>query len=79
MNLKDFEKSSEFYREISDKTSSLEGGVQSGVEPGVKPNALSFPISKILNKVPITPNSMASSVSQSDESIHVSFIDFNGL
>ena len=54
------------------------GGVQSGVEPGVKPNALSFPISKILNKVPITPNSMASSVSQSDESIHVSFIDFNG-
>ena len=48
--------------ELSEKTSSLEGGVQ----PGVEPNALSFPISKILNTVP-------------DESIHVSFIHFNGL
>ena len=72
--------------ELSEKTSSLEGGVQPGVEPGVepgiepgvKPNALSFPIYKITNTVPITPNSMASSVSQSDESIHVSFIHFNG-
>ena len=61
--------------ELSDKTSSLEGGMQ----PGVEPNVLSFLISKILNTVPITPNSMASSVSQSDESIHVSFIHFNGL
>ena len=61
--------------EISDKTSSLEGGMQ----PGVEPNALSFPISKIINTVPITPNSMASAISQSDESIHVSFIHFNGL
>ena len=41
-------------------------------EAGVEPNALSFPISKILNMVPITPNSMESSVSKSDESIHVS-------
>ena len=69
--------------ELSEKTSSLEGGVQPGVEPGVepgvKPNALSFPISKITNTVPITLNSMASSVSQSDKSIHVSFIHFNGL
>ena len=60
--------------EISDKTSSLEGGVQPGVkpgvkpgvEPGVKPNASSFPISKIINTVPITPNYMASAISQSD-------------
>ena len=59
--------------ELSKKTSSLEGGMQPGVKPGVKP------ISKILNMVPITPNSMASSLSQTDESIHVSFIHFNGL
>ena len=65
--------------ELSEKTSSLEGGMQPGVEPGVEPSASSFPISKILNMVPITPNSMASSVSQSDKSIHVSFIHFNGL
>ena len=61
--------------EISDKTSSLEGAMQ----PDVKPNASSLLISKIINTVPITPNSMASSVSQSHESIHVSFIHFNGL
>ena len=53
--------------------------MQPGVEPGVEPNASSFPISKIINTVPITPNSMASAISQSDESIHVSFIHFNGL
>ena len=68
---------------LSEKTSSLEEGMQPGVEPdaepGVEPNALSFPISKILNMVPITPNSMVSSLSQTDESIHVSFIHFNGL
>ena len=39
--------------ELSEKTSSLEGGMQ----PGVEPNALSFPISKNHNTVPITPNS----------------------
>ena len=59
------------------------GGMQPGVEPddepGVEPNASSFPISKILNMVPITPNSIASPVSQSDKLIHVSFIHFNGL
>ena len=69
--------------EIYKKTSSLEGGMQRGVEPGVKPgvkpNASSFPISKIINTVPITPNSTASSLSQSDKLIHVSFIHFNGL
>ena len=58
------------------KTSSLEGGMQPVVKAGVEPGASSFPISKILNTVPITPNSMASSVSQSDKSIHVSFIHF---
>ena len=61
--------------EISEKTSSVEGGVQ----PGVEPNALNLPISKTVNTVSITSNSMASSVSQSDESIHISFIHFNGL
>ena len=69
--------------EISDKTSSMEGGVQAGVkpcdEPCVEPNASNFPISKIINTEPITPNSMASSISQSDKSIHVIFIHFNGL
>ena len=65
--------------EISDKTSSLEGGMQPGVEPGVEPNASNFPISKTVNTVSITSNSMASSVSQSDKSIHVSFIHFNRL
>ena len=44
------------------------------MQPGVEPNASSFPMSKILNTVPITPNSMASSLSQRDESIHVIFI-----
>ena len=61
--------------EISDKRSSLEGDMQ----PGVEPNALSFPISKIINMVPIARTSMASCVSQSDELIYVSFIHFNGV
>ena len=69
--------------EISDKTSSLEGGMQPGVESGVKPcvkpNALSLLIYKILSTVPITSNSMTSSLSQLDESIHVSFIHFNSF
>ena len=53
--------------------------MQPGVEPGIEPNASNIPISKTVNMVSITSNSMASSVSQSDESIHVSFIHFNGL
>ena len=61
--------------DISEKTSSLEGGMQ----PGVEPKALSFLISKTVNRVQITSNSMASSVSQSDELIDVSFAYFNGL
>ena len=66
--------------EISEKTTtSLEGGVQPLVKPLVKPNTSNFLISKSMDTVPITPISMASSVSQSDESIHVSFIHFNGL
>ena len=66
--------------EISEKTStSVEGGIQPLVEPLVELNTLSFPISKTMDTVPITPISMASSVSHSDKSIHVSFIHFNGL
>ena len=69
--------------DISEKTSSLEGGMQPGVEPGVKtgvkPKESRFSISKTVNMLPITPNSMASSVSQLDKLIHVSFIHFNGL
>ena len=65
--------------EISEKTSSVEGGVQPGVKPGVEPNALNLPISKTVTTVSITSNSMASSVSQSDKSIHISLINFNGL
>ena len=65
--------------EISEKTSSVEGGVQPGVKPGVEPNALNLPISKTVNTMSIISNSMASSVSQSDKSIHISFIHFNGL
>ena len=70
--------------EISEKTmTSVQGGrqplVEPGVQPFVEPNASNFLISKIINTLPITPISMASSVSQSEESIHVSFIRFNGL
>ena len=64
--------------EVSDKTS-LEGGVQPGVESGVKPGASNFLISKTANTVSIISNSMASSSSHSEQSIHVSFIHFNGL
>ena len=49
----------------------MQPGIEPCVEPCVEPNALSFPISKILNTVPITPNSMVSYVSQSDKSIQV--------
>ena len=66
--------------EISDKTtSSVEGGMQAGVEPGVEPGPSNFPISKTANMVSIISNSMASSLSHSEQSIHVSFIHFNGL
>ena len=70
--------------EISQKTvTSVEWGKQPLVEPLVdplvKPNTLNFPISKTMDTVPITPISMASSVSHSDELIHLSFIRFNGL
>ena len=69
--------------EILEKTtSSVEGGVPL-VKPLVKPLVESkpsnFPISKSVETVPITPISMASSLSQSEESIHVSFIHFNGF
>ena len=70
--------------EIAEKTTtSVEGGIQPLVEPLVEPlvksKASNFLISKSMDTVPITPISMASSLSQSEESIHVSFIYFNGL
>ena len=64
--------------EISDK-SSLEGGMQPGVELGVKPGPSNFPISKTAITLLTTSNSMASSSSPSEQSIHVSFMNFNGL
>ena len=62
-----------------DKTStSMEGGMQEGVEPGVEPGA-NFLISKAADTALILSNDMASSSSHSDQSIHVSFMHFNGL
>ena len=55
------------------------GGIQPLFEPLVEANASNFPISKSMDTVPITPISMASSLSQSEDSIHVSFIRFTGL
>ena len=66
--------------EIADKSStSMEGGIKSGVEPGVEPGASNFPISKTADMPLIISNNMASSSSHSEQSIHVSFIHFNGL
>ena len=67
--------------EMSDK-SSLEGGMQPGVEPGVepgvKPGPSNFLISKTANMLLTTSNSIASSI-PSEQSIRVSFMNFNGL
>ena len=70
--------------EISDKSStSMEGDVKPGVEldvePVVEPGASSFLISKTADSGLIISNDMASSSSHSEQSIHVSFINFNGL
>ena len=65
--------------EISEKTTSVQGDVQPLVKPLVEPKTSSFPISKTIDTASITPFSMASSVSHSDKSIHVSFIHFNVL
>ena len=56
----------------------MEGGMQQGVEPGVVPGA-NFLISKTADTALILSNDMASSSSHSDQSIHVSFMHFNGL
>ena len=76
--------------EISDKTS-LEGGIQPGVEPGVEPGVKpgvepgvepgpsNFPISETAGSGLFLSNDMASSLSHSEQSIDVSFINFNGL
>ena len=65
---------------ISDKMSSVEGGVQAGVEPavepGVEPVASNIPISKTANSGIILSSNMASSLSQSQQSIDVSFMHF---
>ena len=67
--------------EISDKTStSLEGGIEpGGIEPGVKPGPSNFPISKTADSGLFLSNNMASSLSHSEQSIDVSFINFNSL
>ena len=52
--------------------------MQPGVEPGVEPGA-NFPISKTADTALILSNNMASSSSHSEQSIHASFINFNGL
>ena len=70
--------------EISDKTSSLlEGGAEpgvkpGGVKPGVKPGPSNFPISKRADSGLFLSNDMASSLSHSEQSIDVSFMNFNG-
>ena len=66
--------------EISDKTTSaIEGGMQAGVEPYVKPGPSNILISKTADSGLFLSNSMASSLSHSEQSIDVSFILFNGL
>ena len=67
--------------EISEKskmsTNSMEGGIKSNVEPSVEPFVSKMPISKSMDNAPITPILVASSLSHSEEAIHVSFIHFN--
>ena len=53
--------------------------MQPGVKPGVEPGPSNFPISKTANTLLATSNSMASSSSPSEQWIHVSFMNFNGL
>ena len=69
--------------EISDKTSSVEGGMQAGVEPCVEPcvepGPSNLPISKTADGGLFLSNDMASSLSHSEQSIDVSYILFNGL
>ena len=65
--------------EISNKTSSLlEGDAEPGVKPGVKPGPSNFPISKTADSGLFLSNDMASSLSHSEQSIDVSFMNFNG-
>ena len=68
--------------EISDKTpTSLQGGIEpGGVKPGgVEPGPSNFPISKTADSGLFLSNDMASSSSHSEQSIDVSFMNFNGL
>ena len=56
----------------------MEGGFQPDVEPGVEPGA-NFLVSKMADTALILSSDMASSSSDSVQSIHISFINFNGL
>ena len=61
--------------EISEKNEMSTISVQGGVEP----LGLNLQISKSVNTAAMTPISVASSLSQSEEAIHVSFIHFNSF
>ena len=68
--------------EISDETSmegGVKAGVETGVETGVEPGDSKMPISKMANTALILSNDMASSLSHSQQSIDVSFINFNAF
>ena len=54
-------------------------GVEPCVEPSVEPGPSNLLISKTADSGLFLSNSMASSLSHSDQSIDVSFIIFNGL
>ena len=63
----------------SDKSSmegGIQGGVEPGVEPGVKPGVSNMPIPKMSNTGLLLSNDMASSLSQSEQSNGVSFMNY---
>ena len=65
--------------ETSDKSSmegGMQGGFEPGVEPGIKPGVLNMPIPKMSHTGLFLSNDMASSLSHSEQSNDVSFIDF---
>ena len=57
----------------------MQAAVKPCVEPCVEPVESNIPISKTAHSGLFVSNGMASSLSQSDQSIDVSFIIFNGL
>ena len=56
---------------------SVQGGVEPLVKTLIEPYVSSLLIPKSVDTVPMTPILMASSLSYSEEAIHVSFIHFN--